>query len=165
MNADGPYNNKQTAREELEALSPLLAKATKPQVHMPNDAYFEALAGEVWPKIVLTKAPKRTFKLIPMGLASLAAAACIAAAIILWPSVGSNSNSITFASLTNDDLLQLALQDDALLENQVLQDDSLLFILAANHDFQYLNNTDGNDEYNKLLLEMIDDETLMEDWL
>jgi hypothetical protein len=167
MNADRPYNDKQSAREELGAISPILGGISKPTVPMPNDAYFGTLAD----KVLLegshrTSNKKRTFKLIPMGLVSLAAAACITAAIIFWPGNNTNNNfGLAFDSLTNDELLQLAMQDEALLDNHIMEDDSLLVILAANSDFQYLSNDSSSDEYNKLLLEMIDDETLMEDWL
>jgi hypothetical protein len=167
MNADRPYDNKQSAREELGGISPLLAGISKPTVPMPNDAYFGALADKVLTEAsAQTFYKKRTFKLIPMGLVSLAAAACITAAIILWPSNSTNNNfGLALDSLTNDELLQLAIQDEALLDNHIMEDDSLLVILAANSDFQYLSNDSSSDEYNKLLLEMIDDETLMEDWL
>jgi hypothetical protein len=72
---------------------------------------------------------------------------------------------LAFNSLSNDELLQLAMQDEALLNNHVMQDDSLLLVLSANPDFQYLDDNANSGDYNSLLLEMIDDETLMEDWL
>ena len=67
--------------------------------------------------------------------------------------------------ISYDELEQLAIQDEAMITDQVVEDDSLLVTLAANTDFQYINDADDNDEYNRLLWEMVDDETLMEDWL
>lgn len=166
MKANEPYNNTPSAKEELAALSPLLAMVKKPEVPIPNDAYFATLATEV---LLKTARPvsdkKRIVRIMPFGLVGLAAAACITLAIILWPSDTVSNNGLAFDSLSNNDLLQLAMQDETLLNNQVMQDDSLLLGLSANPDFQYLDDNATSDEYNSLLLEMIDDETLLEDWL
>lgn len=144
----------------------MLAQLGKPEVPMPNDAYFANLVDKVVLNEPVQQKPKRTFKIVPLTFASLAVAASIAIAIILLPSEPSTSNSsFSFDMLSNDELVQLALQDEALLTDQVMEDDSLLVALAANTDFQYLNDADDSDEYNRLLWEMVDDETLMEDWL
>ncbi len=166
MKANEPYNQIPSAKEELSALSPLLATVKKPVVPMPNEAYFGALATGVLHKAAQPAFDKkRTFQIIPFSLVGLATAACIALAVILWPTDHVSNDSLAFNSLSNDELLQLAMQDEALLNNHVMQDDSLLLVLSANPDFQYLDDNANNEEYNSLLLEMIDDETLMEDWL
>lgn len=160
------HNNGKQVQQELEALSPMLAQLAKPEVPMPNDAYFANLIDKVVQNEPVQQKPKRTFKLIPLTAASLAVAASIAVAIMLLPSDAVDTNkSFSFDMLSNDELVQLAMQDEALLTDQVLEEDSLLVKLADNTDFQYLDETDTDDEYNRLLWEMVDDETLMEDWL
>lgn len=166
MSPDNTYNERSEAERELETISPMLAQLSKPEVPMPNDAYFNNLANQVVLQAPVRQEPKRAFKLIPLTFASLAVAASIAIAIILLPSDTVDSdNRFSFNMLSNDELVQLAMQDEALLTDQVLEEDSLLVILADNTDFQYLEETDTDDEYNRLLWEMVDDETLMEDWL
>lgn len=166
MKANEPYKPIPSAKEELAELSTLLSTAHKPVVPMPNDAYFGTLVTEVLHKAAQPVSDKkRTFRIIPFGLVGLAAAASITLAIILWPIGTVSNNGLAFDSLSNDDLLQLAMQDEALLDNHVMQDDSLMLVLSANPAFQYLDDNANSDDYNSLLLEMIDDETLLEDWL
>ncbi len=166
MEPNKTHSNRDAVQKELEAISPMLANIGKPAVPMPNDAYFAKLASEIILEAPAKQQPKRTFKLIPWGIASLAAAASIAIALIFWPTDSINTyNSVAFDSLSNDDLIQLAMQEEGILDERMMEDDSLLVTLAANTDFQYMEAPGENDEYNKLLWELVDDETLMEDWL
>lgn len=159
-------NNRKQVEQELEDLSPMMARLAKPDVPMPDDAYFADIIGKVLQNGTMQQKPKRVFKLIPLTVASLAIAASIAIAIILLPiEPNYTKTSFSFEMLSNDELEQLAMQDEALITDQVVQDDSLLVTLAANTDFQYIDDADESDEYNRLLWEMVDDETLMEDWL
>ncbi|CAN5323471.1 hypothetical protein BH09BAC1_BH09BAC1_29940 [soil metagenome] len=173
MNTNRPFytkDDKELLRQELETVSPLLAKVAKPIVPMPADGYFETLADVVsleasFPTEQPDRRPKRIFKLMPTATI-LAVAASIALAIIFWPTANvATTEEFALATLTYNELVQLALQDDELLYERMVDDQALVDKLDENIAFQYLAPADdGEGEYNKLLLELIDDETLMEDW-
>ncbi len=169
MNPDKPNNNPSSSeevRQELAQLSPLLAKLAKPDVPMPADSYFASLADAAMPRTAPQAAkPTRIFRLMPVA-ASMAVAASITLAIIFWPTTTADAPTpFSLSSLTDAELMQLALQDDDLMEDRMLDDGALLAKLDANDAFQYFGAPKAADEaYNKLLLELIDDETLSEDW-
>lgn len=166
MKANNPNSNSKAVNNELVQLSPKLATLGKPTVPMPNDDYFANLADKAMLNAIAAHKPKLRFKLIPWSLASIAAAASIVLALIFWPTDISNTyDGLAFDSLSNDELMQLAMQDEDMLDEQLIEDDSLVATLAAVNDFKYLEPPGENDEYNRLLWEMVDDETLMEDWL
>lgn len=161
-------HKQQTVQEELEALSPLVARLRQREVPLPLPHYFDALANEAIAQASGSGTPKRITKFIPIGVAAMAAAACIIVGLVVWaPTTNSPAPvAASMHSLTDEELIQLALQEEALLEGKLMEDDSLVLLLAANTGFQFLAPaTDANQEYNKLLLEMIDDETLLEDIL
>lgn len=165
MKPENHHNN--DVQQELEALSPLLAQLAKPSVPMPADSYFEALANKA---MTIEEQPiakrGRIFKMAPMA-ASLAVAASIALAIIFWPTAPvASPASFALNTLSDNELAQLALQDDEWLEERMLDDKELIEMLNKKDAFQYLAPADdANQEYNRLLLELIDDETYMEDLL
>lgn len=169
MNPLNPQNEKQpAAKQELELLSPLLASLPKKEVATPGPGYFDGLANHVITSAKATKAPAKTFKLWHTA-AGMAVAASIVLAIMFWPAaptVTSVPDAIALDALSDEELLEMALMDDALVSASLLEEDSMVYYLASNQAFQYmLPETDENESYNKLLLEMIDNEMLMEDWL
>lgn len=161
------WQNEQELQDELKAISPLLAKLAKPAVPAPADSYFSSLAGAVLPQANQPAVqPQRVVKLWHYATASLATAASIAVIVFF----GLNTTTPTpqplgWDTVTNEELVQYALEDADLLETQMFQDDKFITLLVSNEAFQYLAPANENEEYNNLLLEMIDDETLMEDWL
>ncbi len=141
-----------------------MAQMPKAKVPMPVDGYFDSLADATFDMRESHKVvEKRVVRLWPMA-ASLAAAASVALAIIFWPTAEAPT-ALSWANLTSEDLAQYALLDDDLLEARLMEDTALLSTVSHNQQFQYIQPQTQSDEYNRLLLEMIDDETFMEDFL
>lgn len=168
MSPENPQNDKQPmAKQELESLSPLLASLHKKEVPTPAQGYFDGLANKT---IHTAKVAKPASKVVNLWYtaAGMAVAASIALAVIFWPVAPTITTPamVAFDSFTDDELLEMTLMDDALVSNSLFEEDSLVYYLASNETFQFMGpETDENDNYNKLLLEMIDNEMLMEDWL